>query len=122
MFVGDIHGGTLLFRRSLWQNGIRYPDLNLAEDAALIRRATTARHRILRLENAESFVYLRHAHNTWKFQSGTFLDPSGWIRTKAPFGFSPELLEAYRAASLDNAGAISVTPVLRQGEIVASFP
>jgi O-antigen biosynthesis protein len=121
MFVGDIHGGTLLFRRSLWQNGIRYPDLNLAEDAALIRRATTARHRILRLENAGSFVYLRHAHNTWKFQSGTFLDPSGWIRTKAPFGFSPELLEAYRAASLDNAGAISVAPVLRQGEIVASF-
>jgi hypothetical protein len=87
----------------MWCGGIRYPDANLAEDAALIRRAAAARNRILRLENTGSFVYLRHADNTWKFQSGSFLDPNGWMRTAAPGGFSPELLASYRAASMETA-------------------
>jgi glycosyltransferase involved in cell wall biosynthesis len=99
MNVGDIHGGTLLFRRSIWQGGIHYPDVSLAEDAALIKRATSGRLRILRLENAGSFVYLRHAQNTWKFQSGSFLDPSGWRKTLPPAGFTPDLIASYRAAS-----------------------
>ncbi|HEY2899208.1 MAG TPA: glycosyltransferase, partial [Polyangia bacterium] len=37
MFVGDMHGGTIVFRRSLFEQGVRYPDVNLAEDAAVIR-------------------------------------------------------------------------------------
>lgn len=99
MFVGDIHGGTLVYRRVLWQSGNRYPEVNLAEDAAFIRRAIAARQRIARIENDGLFVYLRHHRNTWKFASGRFLDPSAWRKTEAPAGFSQQLLAMYTAAS-----------------------
>jgi len=97
MFVGDVHGGTLVYRRSIWQAGIRYPEVDLAEDAALIRWATQSHYRLLRLRNDGYFVYMRHHNNAWKFDSGHFLDPNGWSATTAPSGFSPELLNAYRA-------------------------
>ena len=102
MFVGDIHGGTLVYRRALWQSGIRYPDVDLAEDATFIRRATAARKRIARIENAGLFVYLRHQRNTWQFASGRFLDPSAWRKTEAPAGFSQQLLAMYSMASSDS--------------------
>jgi hypothetical protein len=55
--------------------------------------------RILRIENTGEFVYLRHGANTWKFESGRFLDPSGWRRGNAPDGFTLSMLEAYRNVS-----------------------
>lgn len=100
MFVADIHGGTLLFRKSLWLEGIRYPEVNLAEDAGLLRRAMSTRKRILRLDNPGLFIYLRHGKNTWKFESGRFLDPSGWRSLPPPPGFSSEMLRSYRLACL----------------------
>jgi glycosyltransferase involved in cell wall biosynthesis len=99
MFVGDIHGGTLVYRRDVWRNGARYPDISLAEDAALLKRITHLGKRILRIDNNGEFVYLRHSRNTWQFQTGSFLDPTGWKRHSAPPDFSNELLEAYRAAA-----------------------
>jgi glycosyltransferase involved in cell wall biosynthesis len=98
MFVGDMHGGTLVYRRSLWANGIRYPEANLAEDAMFIRRAVETGKRLLRLNNPGIFVYLRHGNNTWKFDSGRFLDPAGWMLVSAPPGFVPDLLDSYRRA------------------------
>jgi hypothetical protein len=100
MFVGDIHGGTIVYRADMWREGSKYPDLSLAEDAAFIRHAASQGKRILRIENEGEFVYLRHACNTWRFESGRFLDPSGWRRGNAPSGFAPSILEAYRAALL----------------------
>ncbi|MGI9102244.1 MAG: glycosyltransferase [Terriglobales bacterium] len=105
MFVGNVHGGTLAFRRALWISGVRYPETDLAEDAALIRRATERGNRLERLANNGVFVYLRHERNAWKFDAGSFLDPNGWAATAPPPGFSAELLEAYRAAAC-GAGAI----------------
>ena len=43
MFVGDVHGGTLVFRKNLLNNGLRYPEVNLAEDAGLLKQASAAR-------------------------------------------------------------------------------
>jgi glycosyltransferase involved in cell wall biosynthesis len=98
MFVGDMHGGTLVYRRSLWLNGIRYPETSLAEDAMFIRRAAETRKRLLRLSNPGLFIYLRHSQNTWKFDSGRFLDPAGWKSVSAPAGFAPDVMDAYRRA------------------------
>src|SRR5262249_5482406 len=39
MFVGDVHGGTLVFWKRLLAEGLRYPSTNIAEDAALIQGA-----------------------------------------------------------------------------------
>lgn len=98
MFVGDVHGGTLVFRRSIWTSGVRYPEVNLAEDAMFLQQATSRGKRLLRLDNGGSFVYLRHGANAWQFETGTFLDPSGWSESVPPAGFSPECLEAYTTA------------------------
>jgi len=100
MFVGDVHGGTLVFRRAIWASGVRYPEIDLAEDAMFLQQATSRGRKLLRLENRGSFVYLRHGTNAWRFDTGTFLDPSGWSETAPPADFSPECLEAYAAAAV----------------------
>ncbi|MGB6130242.1 MAG: glycosyltransferase [Acidobacteriaceae bacterium] len=98
MFVGDIHGGTLMFRKSLLREGVRYPEANLAEDAALIRQFTQRRHRVQRVADPGLFVYVRHGHNTWRFDPGRFVDPQGWRATAPPPEFSALALESYRTA------------------------
>jgi len=98
MFVGDVHGGTLLYRKSILKENIRYPEINLAEDAELIQQAIRRAKRLARLENTGAFIYLRHGGNAWKFEAGQFIDPAGWNQTTAPLGFSAHTLDLYRAA------------------------
>jgi glycosyltransferase involved in cell wall biosynthesis len=99
MFVGDVHGGTLVFRRAIWTAGVRYPEVDLAEDALFLQLATAAGRRLLKLDNPGSFVYLRHSRNAWRFEAGSFLDPGGWRQGIAPSGFTSEALEAYADAA-----------------------
>src|SRR4029453_15527720 len=73
MFFGDVHGGTLAFRRTIWTAGIRYPEVDLAEDALRLQQATARGYRLLKLENRGSFVYMRHSKNAWRFDAGTFV-------------------------------------------------
>jgi glycosyltransferase involved in cell wall biosynthesis len=98
MFVGDVHGGTLVYHKSILEDCIRYPEVNIAEDAALVQQAIRRNKRLVRLENPGVFVYLRHGHNAWKFETGQFIDPSGWSACAAPSGFSSQLLDMYRQA------------------------
>jgi glycosyltransferase involved in cell wall biosynthesis len=100
MFVGDVHGGTLVFRASLLETGIRYPETSLAEDASLIRQALARRGRLLRLSNPGLFVYVRHGANAWReYAPGSFLDPEGWRRIPHPATFPAPALAAYRSAA-----------------------
>jgi len=99
MFVGDVHGGTIAFRRALMLDGVRYPDSSLGEDAVLIKRACAKNQRVVKVPNDGAFVYTRHGRSTWRFETGRFMDPSGWRRTEAPPNFPSEILEAYRAAA-----------------------
>jgi glycosyltransferase involved in cell wall biosynthesis len=99
MFVGNVHGGTLVYWRSILREGLQYPDTNLAEDAALIRDAASRGRQLLRLENPGVFVYLRHGHNAWRFDPGHLVDPAGWSSVHAPPSLPPQLVDAYRVAS-----------------------
>ncbi|HEY1490798.1 MAG TPA: glycosyltransferase family A protein, partial [Verrucomicrobiae bacterium] len=93
MFVGNVHGGTLVFRKAIFDSGGRYPNLNLAEDAAFLRSATRHGHRLARVANAGLFVYVRHGANAWPFLAGQFLDSSGWREAQGPPDFLPKLSE-----------------------------
>jgi glycosyltransferase involved in cell wall biosynthesis len=100
MFVGDVHGGTLLFRRALFAEGLRYPEVDLAEDAALLSEALRRGKRLARVDEPGLFIYMRHGRNAWRFEAGSFLDPAGWQRAGPPEAFAASLLEQYRAAAL----------------------
>ena len=79
---------------------MRYPEVNLAEDAGLLVRATRQGKRLVRLANPGVFVYVRHGHNAWRqFAPGTFIDPKGWQRIAAPLDFPVKVFEFYKDAS-----------------------
>jgi glycosyltransferase involved in cell wall biosynthesis len=103
LFVEDVHGGTLVYRRRVWEQLARYPDVSLAEDAHFLRRAVRRRARLQRVANDGQFVYLRHAVNSWSFPCGTYLDPAGWHRSAEP-GF-PAADRAFYAERSDRATA-----------------
>jgi glycosyltransferase involved in cell wall biosynthesis len=101
LFVGNVHGGTLVYRKELLARGLRYPETNLAEDAWLLHRAVRQGQRLLRLANPGVFVYVRHGTNAWReFAPGQFIDPSGWERIPAPPHFPAIALAFYQAAAL----------------------
>jgi glycosyltransferase involved in cell wall biosynthesis len=99
LFVGNVHGGTLVYRKELWSQGLRYPEINLAEDASLIFRATRKGKRLMKLSNPGVFVYVRHGGNAWReFAPGTFIDPKGWRRIPTPPSFPQSALAGFRSA------------------------
>ena len=104
LFVQDVHGGTLAFRRSLFGARCRYPDLSLAEDAWFLHQAVSAGARLTRVPGADLFVYLRHGANAWRFPCGTYLDARGWLEESEPETLAPDRA-FYAARSPAMAGA-----------------
>lgn len=98
LFVADVHGGTLVFARRVWERLARYPDASLAEDAGFLTRARARGARLERLDGTGHFVYLRHERNAWGFTCGAYLDPNGWRRATEP-AFAPEDRAFYAARS-----------------------
>jgi O-antigen biosynthesis protein len=84
LFRGDVHGGTLAYRREVWERLARYPETSLAEDAAFLIRAIRAGARLTRIGSQGHFIYLRHGSNAWRFDCGRFLDPGGWRELVEP--------------------------------------
>src|SRR5207247_10411048 len=84
--VGDVSGRTLVYWRSVWEQLARYPDTSLAEDAAFLSGAMARGARLQRVGggNDLAYIYLRHGANTWSFECGQFVDPSGWRRVPEP--------------------------------------
>jgi glycosyltransferase involved in cell wall biosynthesis len=81
MFVRDVHGGTLAFRRWVWERLARYPDRSLAEDAAFLDQAVRRGAR-LRARSADGlFLYLRHSTNSWRFDGA---QGNGWEAQPEP--------------------------------------
>jgi glycosyltransferase involved in cell wall biosynthesis len=102
MFVGDVHGGTLVYRRAIFERGVRYPNSNLAEDAALLRQSMRLGQRLKQLANPGVFVYVRHGRNAWReYAPGSFLDPAGWRSIPQPPCFTPDALSSYQSAAVN---------------------
>jgi glycosyltransferase involved in cell wall biosynthesis len=82
LFVGDVSGGTLVFDRSLWDRGLRYPDTSLAEDAALLRAALRHGFRLARLPAEGAYLYVRHDTNSWQLRGRD--ERAGWEAVPEP--------------------------------------
>jgi glycosyltransferase involved in cell wall biosynthesis len=98
LFAGDVHGGTLVYERRVWETLARYPDSSRAEDAAFLQQAVRRRARLRRLPGDALFVYLRHAGNSWSFTCGRHVDPRGWQEVGEP-PLPPEDRAFYAALS-----------------------
>jgi O-antigen biosynthesis protein len=98
LFVENVHGGTLVYKRTCWEGLSRYPDVSLAEDAYFLRQAVQRGARLRRLPNGDSFIYLRHVGNAWAFECGKHLDPQGWTVVPEPT-LPPEDRAFYAARS-----------------------
>ena len=83
LFVEDVHGGTLAYRRSVWET-THFRTISLAEDAGFLRSALQRGARLARLDNDGTFVYVRHAAGAWRFRCGHHVDPRGWRRAPEP--------------------------------------
>ena len=90
MFAEDVHGGTLVYARQVWQGGARYPDRSMAEDALFPRQALRRGARLRRLPGDDQFIYLRHAGSSWAFACGSYVDPAGWQRAAEPPALVPD--------------------------------
>lgn len=107
LFVGDVHGGTLVYERWVWEKLARYPDSSLAEDATFLGQATRRGARLAQLRGEGLFIYLRHAANSWSFSCGQHVDPRGWRRISEPplapsdRAFYAELSPSAPAASVE---------------------
>lgn len=90
LFVRDVHGGTLVFWRKIWQHVVRYPNRSLAEDAIFLDHAIRRGARLERLINTGQFVYVRHGGNHWRFVCGEYLDRGAWREVPEPDSLATE--------------------------------
>jgi glycosyltransferase involved in cell wall biosynthesis len=100
MFAGDIAGGTMAFGRDIWERGVRFPGIDLAEDAQFLLEAQKNGACLMRVPNDSLFIYMRHGNNSWKFKTGRFLEMQGWLRIESPNGFDNSILELYEQAAM----------------------
>jgi glycosyltransferase involved in cell wall biosynthesis len=122
MFVGNVHGGSVVYWKRAFENGIRYPDVNLAEDAGFLLGCLHEGMRLHPVANDGAFVYMRHGANTWKFQEGRYLTASGWTRCTAPESFPDDLMRRYREAAFASAHeSESFAPIFERESIDSRF-
>lgn len=90
IFFADVHSGSLVFAKRVWEGGAYYPNESLAEDASFLRAAIDQGAWLGRVNGDGLFIYVRHRTNTWKLDCGRHLDPSGWRSVAEPVYFSAD--------------------------------
>jgi O-antigen biosynthesis protein len=84
MLFRQVHSGTVVFRRSLWEAGITYPLVPKSSDYLWLRAALEQGGRLASVDGLPRFIYLRHPGNTWRFTCGRHIDPRLWGRAAEP--------------------------------------
>lgn len=103
MFVENVSGGTLVFRRSLWERQGRYPDTSLREDADFLLKILRGGARLCRISGRSLCIYVRHDGNTWKFREGHYLQQAAWTLVPVPDCLPDEDRGFYFPAAPDGA-------------------
>lgn len=90
MFIENVSGGTLVYRRSLWERHGHYPATSLREDADFLQKTLRGGARLCRVPGSELCIYVRHHGNTWKFKEGQHLQQKAWTRVAPPLCLKPD--------------------------------
>ncbi len=110
LFVRDVHGGTLVYRRRVWEEKARFPNCSLAEDAVFLEQAVRRGARLRAVEAEGIFVYVRHGTNAWGIVCGLTGGAAGWEHVPEP-DLPPEA-RAFYAARSAAASAQSAAPLV----------
>ena len=89
MFHRGIISGTMAFEKDLWEEYARFPNVSVADDAAFLRLLERRGILPAKLVNRHHFVYMRHGGNTWRFDTGVYLDSAGWRQSGRPSWIPP---------------------------------
>ncbi|PRP90771.1 putative glycosyltransferase EpsH [Enhygromyxa salina] len=111
LFLENVSGGTLVFRRELWDQSGPYPATSLREDAEFMAKAIREGARLCRLPGRDLYVYVRHDRNTWKFSEGRYLQQSEWSQVPEP-EFLGRDREFYAAAASVAPSSSSAQPLV----------
>jgi glycosyltransferase involved in cell wall biosynthesis len=84
LFVRDVHGGTLVYRRRIWEEVAQFPDCSLAEDAVFLDQAVRRGARLEGVEAEGIFIYVRHGSNAWAIACGLTGGAAGWEPVPEP--------------------------------------
>jgi glycosyltransferase involved in cell wall biosynthesis len=84
LFVRAVHGGTLAFRREVFEARARYPLRSLAEDAMFLLAALRNGAQLKPITCEGLFAYIRHRGNSWRFVCGKEVDAKGWWQCEEP--------------------------------------
>jgi glycosyltransferase involved in cell wall biosynthesis len=109
-FQGIVLGAAMVFRRRLWEEGLRYPNIDFCEDMLFVKDLLARRGKLIKVANGGSFVCIRHPGNTWRFICGAQGGARGWRQVPRPPFFSTDDHAFYRR--LSSAGS---APAARQG-------
>ncbi len=99
MFAYGVIGGTVAFRKNLFNGTVRFPKANLAEDAGFLGRLFESKAAVQKLSCNDSFIYIRHGRNTWSFTPGSAPVAKGWRCVDPPPFLSPQDFTFYRSLS-----------------------
>lgn len=110
MFVENVSGGTLVFRRSMWERHGQYPNTSLREDADFLQRILRGGAQLCRISGRALCVYVRHHGNTWKFKEGQYLQQTAWTQVPMPVCLQQDH-DFYFSPVLDNPAA-ATTPLV----------
>jgi glycosyltransferase involved in cell wall biosynthesis len=98
LFVRDVHGGTLVYRRRIWIDKAKFPDCSLAEDAAFLDQAVRRGARLRAVDADGIFIYIRHGANAWSIACGVTGGAAEWEGVPEP-DLSPDVRAFYAARS-----------------------
>lgn len=69
LFPCGVHGGTLMYRRALWNPMAAFANVNSGEDGDFLRLLLARGARLMPVENHGSFIYVRHDPlNRWPLE------------------------------------------------------
>lgn len=84
MFTENVHCGTLMYRRSVWQSLARYPATSLHDDAEFLVAAVRQGAHLHRMPGQQMFAYVRHGNNSWRLDERGYLQDPDWSRAELP--------------------------------------
>jgi glycosyltransferase involved in cell wall biosynthesis len=112
-FQGVLLGPAMVYRRRVWEAGLRYSDVNFGEDMLFVKDLLARGGKLVKIPNGGIVIYMRHPGNTWRFTCGVEGGAQGWSRVPRPGFLSADDHAFYRRLS----SAAGATPAARQAPV-----